>query len=744
MKLNIRVQLFIIILALSTALSAQSEKANKIGFALSGGGAKGLAHIGVLKVLEAEGIYPDYITGTSMGSVVGGLYAIGYDADFLDSLAKHMEWSAYFTDKFNRNYLPIEEKNQVERYFATFPLEDKKIQLPKGFVDGQKLGLLLDQLTIPVHSVNNFDDFPIPFRCVATNLETGDAVVFKSGFLPEAIRASIGIPTVFEPLDLNDTLLVDGGVARNLPVVDVENMGADYVIAFDVGASLYSKKELNSIVQVLDQTNSYRIVESNLEQLGLADLVISPDIEGFTGMDFSQVDSLIAIGEQAARRMLPELKKDLNAIGYQYFVRKTNPPKTPEKVNIHSIEVYGVEGAARKTLLDLLQIKLPKIISLEKLNERFSKIAATGFYKKVDFRLMSLSDGYTLVIEAKKSGGKYLKLGANYDSDYNGAILLNATFRNVIMSGSKWSTDLRVSQNPALITEYLVYTKTRPNIGLKLRGLINFYPGSFYKNNKLSQEFSYRHGKVELDVFSGISKDLSFSLGVSTEYLSQLQKFLEDLNASKNILRQLSTHAKLTYDTYNRKYFPVQGTNLSVNAKLVLDGTIKNEIETSIEKSVALNSSLQLAFSQVFKIVPEMTLLWYNYAGITQYETADFINLFYLGRNLSYESQFIPFTGYKYMQQPADQYAFSGLKVQVEPFEGKFISINYNLGYFHSPEFVVEENEGQLRILEMEGRMSGAGLELGLNSTLGPIIFRSEYNFETRLFNFIFQMGFEF
>ncbi len=744
MKLVIQLQFFISFLVLSTTLNAQSEKPNKIGFALSGGGAKGLAHIGVLKVLEEEGIYPDYITGTSMGSVVGGLYAIGYNVDFLDSLARTMEWNKYFTDQYDRSYLPIEEKDIVERYFASFPIENKKIQLPKGFVDGGKLGLLLDQLTIPVHSIDNFDDFPIPFRCVATDLETGEAVVFKNGFLPEAIRASIGIPTVFEPLEVNNVLLVDGGVARNLPVVDVENMGADYVIAFDVGATLYSKKDLNSIIKVLDQTNSYRIVESNQEQLDRANFVIRPKVEGHSGLDFSSVDSLIAIGEQAARRILPDLKKELNSIGYNYYVRKNQSPKTPAEVNIHSIEIFGVGERAQKILMDLLQIKLPKMLSLEKINEKFSKIAATGFYKKVDYRLLFVDDGFTLVIHAKESEGKYLKLGINFDSDYNAAILLNTTFRNVGFRGSKLSLDLRVSKNPALIAEYLVYTKTRPNVGFNLTGMVNLYPGSLYNNHKLIQQFNYRHGKVGLDLFSGISKDLSFSLGISSEFLSQNQKFLDDIQSSKNSLRQTSIYAKLILDTYNRKYFPTEGSKLLIQGNLVIEGQIKNEIETENAKSVIRNKAVQLQFSQVFKLSRRVTLLWSNYGAVTNYQTADYINLFYLGRSLSYEPQFIPFTGFKYMEQPADGYGYTGVRFQFEPFDGKFISVDYNAGIFHSPKFTVEENDGELIIPEMEGSMSGAGLELGLNSSLGPIIFRTEYNFETKFFNFILQLGFTF
>ena len=180
----------------SFSLIAQ-KKTPKLGLTLSGGGAKGLAHIGVLKVLEEEGIEPDFITGTSMGSIIGGLYAIGYTASDLEEKTKSIPWDDYFNDDVTRNLKPIEDKETAERYQFSFQFEDGKIQLPKGFIKGVKLQMLLSELTLPAHHIENFDDFFIPFRCVSTNLVTGEGHVFDKGFLPEAMRASAGIPTVF-------------------------------------------------------------------------------------------------------------------------------------------------------------------------------------------------------------------------------------------------------------------------------------------------------------------------------------------------------------------------------------------------------------------------------------------------------------------------------------------------------------------------------------------------------------------
>jgi len=210
-------QLILSFLLLPALLFSQAKRP-KIGYAFGGGGAKGIAEIGVLRVLEEAGIRPDYVTGTSIGSIVGGLYAIGYSVEDLEELSNEIDWDYYFNDEINRTDLPIEERLISDRYQLKLNIEDGKIQLPGGFVQGQKVGLLLSQLTLPVHGVDNFDDFDIPFRCVAADFETGEPVVLGKGSLAKAIRASMSIPSVFEPIEIDGRLLIDGGVVRNLRI----------------------------------------------------------------------------------------------------------------------------------------------------------------------------------------------------------------------------------------------------------------------------------------------------------------------------------------------------------------------------------------------------------------------------------------------------------------------------------------------------------------------------------------------
>ena len=258
------ISLFLLFLFSITIHSQAPVKTEKLGIVLSGGGAKGLAHIGVLKVLEEEGIEPQFITGTSMGSIIGGLYAIGYTAAELEKVAHDVPWLEYFGDDVSRDAQPIEAKEESERYQFSFPVVNGKIQFPKGFIQGAKMSMLLSQLTLPVHQTENFDDFFIPFRCVATDLVTGEGYVFDKGFLPDAMVSSSCIPTVFEPRVVGDKTLIDGMFVRNLPVEDCIKMGATKTIAIDVGAPLATLDELTSFVGVLGQTTSFGMVKSCL------------------------------------------------------------------------------------------------------------------------------------------------------------------------------------------------------------------------------------------------------------------------------------------------------------------------------------------------------------------------------------------------------------------------------------------------------------------------------------------------
>lgn len=236
--------------------SVQNNRRPKIGLVLSGGGAKGFAHIGVLKVLEELNMPIDYISGTSMGSIIGAFYAMGYSATDIEKLVLNQDWEELLSDKVSRKYIHVKDKVNLDRYVVSFPIKPKGIRIPAGIVQGQNIINLFEQSTIEFHNQTDFRKFPIPFVCIATDLETGDAVVLDKGNISQALRASMAIPTVFTPVEIDGKLLADGGMINNFPVEEVIKMGADIVIGVDVQTGPRDKSELNSIEDIINQAVS--------------------------------------------------------------------------------------------------------------------------------------------------------------------------------------------------------------------------------------------------------------------------------------------------------------------------------------------------------------------------------------------------------------------------------------------------------------------------------------------------------
>ena len=718
----------------------------KLGLTLSGGGAKGLAHIGVLKVLEEEGIEPQYISGTSMGSIVGGLYAIGYTAADLEQLAKTTSWLEFFNDDIARNEKPIEAKEESERYQFSFPVVNGHIQFPKGFIQGAKMSMLLSRLTMPVHGVDNFDDFHIPFRCLATDLVTGEGYLFDHGFLSDAMRASAAIPTVFEPVETQGKTLIDGMFVRNLPVEDVQKMGADLVIAVDVGAPLSTKEELTSFVGVLGQTTSYGMVKSTLEQQAKADVLIMPNLKGMGALEFDNVDSLILRGERAARKMLPQiraLKTKLNLTNPSSKKRKESI-YIPDTINITSIEFRGDKDSDKRTLLRLLKIKPPQEVSQEELTDKLIGLYASGFFTDINYRLIPKGDNYELLVKTKQSSNVYIKAGGFYDTNINAAILLNATVRNFLFKGARLSVDIRVSETPAIFVDYLIHTNSRPNVGFRINGKWNFYPGDFYENHNLADGFNMQHAQDQLGFYSGVSSHSSIWLGWGTEIFVQKQVFSIQEFESVN-LNQQYVFFKYSRDKLNRKYFSSKGYRINFNGKYVLGGKLKTRIENSENQSTADNYFGQIEYTHVFSLGKKSSLHWFNHGGYAYLQQANYINLFHLGNTLAHQEQFVDFVGFDYMEQLATRYAFTGLKLQIEPSEGYFVSALANYGYFELDEYDLVQ-EGTLFTKDAQkDQMAGVGVELGmLVRQFGPITLTSEYNFLTKKINTNLKIGYAF
>ncbi|MEO0526883.1 MAG: patatin-like phospholipase family protein, partial [Bacteroidota bacterium] len=321
------------------------EKPIKVGLVLSGGGAKGMAHIGALKVIEEAGVQVDYIGGTSMGAIVGALYASGYSAMELDSIFKNTDFLELIQDNLPRDAKTFYEKDDSERYALTLPFNKFKISFPASISGGQNIYNELVRLMYHVKDVGDFKKLPIPFFCIATDLETGQEVVLDKGYLPEAIMASGTFPSLFEPSEINGRILIDGGVVNNYPIQKVKDMGPDVIIGVDVQHGLSDRESLQSATEVLLQINNFRTVQDMVEKSKRTDIYIKPDIADFSVIDFGLGNDIIKSGEVAAKQQYESLK--MLSIQQNRQKPPITPIKTTDSITINRLILKGNENYTR-------------------------------------------------------------------------------------------------------------------------------------------------------------------------------------------------------------------------------------------------------------------------------------------------------------------------------------------------------------------------------------------------------------
>ncbi|MDZ7264135.1 MAG: patatin-like phospholipase family protein [candidate division KSB1 bacterium] len=377
----------------------------KIGLVLSGGGAKGFAHVGVLKLLDSLQIPIDYIAGTSMGGIAGALYSIGYTGYDLEKLAHRNDWQTIFSDRPPRPDLPFFQKEQMGRYQLEFGMKGVKPVPPTGLIFGQKVSLLFLSLTFPYEHITNFDHLPIPFRCVAVDLVTGNQVVLKSGSLAKAMRSTMAIPTVFSPVEWGDSLLVDGGLINNLPVDVVKEMGADIVIAVDVQSPLLERKKLTSALAVLEQTVSLVGIDRVKENLKKVDILIRPQIDEFSAADFDadKINAILQRGDEAARGSVGQLV----ALKEKYQLQRMDDANYLRSLlrspRIYSIQILGQTTVPFESLRSQINLKINDIFDPIALNKRLAELRASGRFESIDYEVVPLSEDYVnLYIRVKE------------------------------------------------------------------------------------------------------------------------------------------------------------------------------------------------------------------------------------------------------------------------------------------------------------------------------------------------------
>jgi len=461
---------FLIFSTVSFPLKAQARekglklKRPKIGLVLGGGGARGVAHIGILKVLEENNVPVDYIAGTSMGAIVGGLYASGLSPERIEEIFNEMDWYDIFSDRPSEKYLSFRHK-QDQKQLMDFEMGVKngRLVLPKGFIPGQKLGFELKKLTLHVADIDNFDNLPVPFRAVSADLANGDMVVHNKGNLSEAIRASMSIPGIFPPIKIDGRVLVDGGIVNNLPIDVVKQMGADIIIAVDVGTPLKDTTELRSMVDITVQVINILTMQNvnySTSLIGEKDILIRPDLGDITAQDFPRTPEAIKIGEKAAQNIADKIKQySVSPEAYRKYLARQRAGQSPP-IKIDFIEVESPVRVSPKAIKGRIKTKVGAPLDLKILEQDLTRIYAMEDFEAVNFKIVERDDEKGLLIDTKEKewGPNYLRFGLNLlaDSDGNSEFTLLTDYRMTQINslGGEWKNVLEIGRTTGIFSEF--------------------------------------------------------------------------------------------------------------------------------------------------------------------------------------------------------------------------------------------------------------------------------------------------
>lgn len=572
-----RLLLCLLLSLTSLALCAAEAARPKVGLVLSGGAARGLAHIGVLKALEEQGVKIDAIAGTSMGAVIGGLYASGYKIDELEKLALAIDWQQALSDAPPRKDIPFRRKQDDRDFLVKQRLsfrDDGSLGLPLGVIQGQNLALLLESLLAHASDTRDFDKLPIPFRAVATDIASGEKVVFRKGHLPQVIRASMSIPAVFAPVELDGRLLVDGGMVDNIPLDIVREMGVDMAIVVDIGTPLRNRKQLATVVDVLNQSITLmtrRNSEEQLASLHRDDILVQPPLSSFGVTDFGRAQDMIDAGYRATRLLDPRLAslRRVNDTAVQLAEARSAGQRTPV---ITAIKVENDSKVSDDVIRYYIRQPIGEPLELDRLRTDMGTLYGLDYFDRVQYRVVHKGDENTLVIYARgrRGGTDYLRLGLNLSDDLRGdsAFNLGASYRvnGINRLGAEWLTRAQIGDKQELYSEFYQPLDTgsryfvAPYLDIGSQNI-----EATLDNDPIAEYRLERYG-FGLNLGRQIGNNGEVRLGVGQAW-GQAEVRIGEQGLPKVNFNEGFYDLKYSFDTLDNVYFPHSGEDVSLTLR---------------------------------------------------------------------------------------------------------------------------------------------------------------------------------
>lgn len=712
-----------------------------VGVVLGGGGAKGVAHIGVLKVLEEAGIPIDFVAGTSMGAIVGGLYSIGYTPAEIDSMVLEQDWAMLLSDRIKRNSLTFPEKENAERYILSLPFGiDKKDRVIQGMIRGQNLINLFSNLTIGYHDSVDFKNFNIPFACVAVNAVDGKDYVFTKGSLPLAMRASMAIPAVFAPVRLDSMVLVDGGLNDNFPVDVARQMGADIIIGVDLGTSDLKKLEaLNTPGDVIGQIIALHGYEKYAQNKERTDLLLRPVVTPYNAASFGTValDTLIRRGEQEAYSHwddLIALKKKIGIPGDSHpeesgHIRKSYPVLPTDSFYIRRISFVGTDPRDEKWLMKISGLQENSRITLKELHHAMSVLIGSNAYSNVNYKLTGERQ-QDLVLTAQKKSVSSVNFGLRFDSEEIIGVLVNATFDHRARNHSKVAFTGRVGGKTSFARlDYAIERNPLRNLNLAYQ--FTYQDLDIYRKGDKTFNTSYTHHFAEFGYSDMNWLNFKFKLGLRYEYYNYNSFLYKGDNTDYEVQPDgfISYFAMAHLETFDRRYFPTKGVSLKADYSFYTDNFVSYNGHAPFS-AIGLNFTSVIPVTSHFSILPSI----YGRVLIGGNLAYPFLNA--VGGEVEgrYVPQQLPFAGINRMEIFDNSVAIARLHFRQRIAGNNYISLIGNYAIHHDDFFHL-----------LKGRsVWGGSLGYAYNSIAGPLSANFGMSNQNKSLQFYLSLGFYF
>lgn len=710
----------------------------KVGLVLGGGGAKGVAHIGVLKVLEEAGIPIDYIAGTSMGAIVGGLYAVGYSADEIDSMVRAQDWSMLLSDRVKRSNLTFPEKENTERYIFSIPFGGIKDVQISGMVKGQNLQNLFSNLTIGYHDSVDFNQLKIPFACVAVDVVDGKEQVFRSGSLPQAMRASMAIPAVFAPVRLDSMVLVDGGIKNNYPVDVVCDMGADIIIGVDLGTSdLKMLERLNTPWEVIAQIvalNGYDKYSANKDH---TDLLLRPKTAPYTSASFAEaaLDSLIQRGERVGREQwdaLLDLKRKIGLPDSTEVMAASITPVRPlaptDTFFIRRIRFEGADARDEKWLTQISDLKEDSPITVMKLQEAMSIIVGTNAYSNVSYKLKGEKQE-DLVLTVQPKSMSAVNFGVNFNTEEIVSLLLNVNLDYRARYHSKFAVTGRIGKRTYGRLDYAIEQNLLRNINFAYMFAYNDL--DVYNRGEKIVNTTYRHHFLEVGYSDMNWLNFKIKVGLRYEYFDYNSFLYTAGNQDYKVSPEgfISYFAQAHLETLDRSYFPSRGVSLKADYSIYTDNFVTYKGHTFF-------SALGLDFLSVVPLTSHLSLLP-SISGrvlIGRDPAYPFLNVVGGDGPGRYLPQQISFAGINHLEIFKNSVVVLRMNLRQRIGERHYISLIANYGVHDDYFFHLLKGES----------VWGGSLGYAYNSVFGPISTNFGLSNRNRKVQFFLNLGYSF